>query len=116
MHLQLCDENYRDALDSIDCHCGSHNVTITDTDGQSATAVNAFTVTSSGGISFGGGFGMGSMVLNGNAAISGTALSLTTTNGTFQASSAWYPTPVNIQNFTTDFSFQSTAERERRTD
>ena len=49
------------------------------------------------------------MVLNGNAAISGSALSLTTTNGTFQASSAWFPTAVNIQNFTTDFSFQSTA-------
>src|SRR6202035_2750868 len=49
------------------------------------------------------------MVLNGNAAISGNALSLTTTNGTFQASSAWYPTAVNIQNFTTDFSFQMSA-------
>jgi len=88
---------------------GQHNVTITDTDGQSATALNAFTVTSSGGISFGGGFGMGSMVLNGTAAISGTALSLTTTSPTFQASSAWFPTAVNIQNFITDFSFQSTA-------
>ena len=88
---------------------GQHNVTITDTDGQSATAANAFTVTSSGGISFGGGFGTGSMALNGNAAISGTSLSLTTTSPTFQASSAWYPAAVNIQNFTTDFSFQTSA-------
>jgi len=89
---------------------GGHNVVITDTDGQSATAINAFTVTSSsGGVGFGSGFGAGSMVLNGNAVISGTALSLTTTNGTFQASSAWYPTAVNIQNFTTDFSFQTSA-------
>jgi hypothetical protein len=88
---------------------GQHNVIITDTDGQSATAINAFTVTSSGGISFGNGFGTGSMVLNGNVAINGTALALTTTNGTFQASSAWYPTAVNIQNFTTDFSFQTSA-------
>jgi hypothetical protein len=88
---------------------GQHNVTITDTDGQSATALNAFTVTSSGGIGFGSGFGTGSMALNGNAVITGTALSLTTTNGTFQASSAWYPTAVNIQNFTTDFSFQTSA-------
>jgi hypothetical protein len=90
---------------------GGHNVVITDTDGQSATAINAFTVTSSspGGIGLGSGFGSGSMVLNGNATISGTALSLTTTNGTFQASSAWFPTAVNIQNFTTDFSFQTSA-------
>src|ERR1700730_16251330 len=91
---------------------GSRNVTVTNTDGQSSTLTNGFTVqtgSSSGGISFGGGFTTGSMVLNGNAAISGNALSLTTTNGTFQASSAWYPTPVNIQNFTTDFSFQTSA-------
>jgi hypothetical protein len=87
---------------------GGHNVVITDTDGQSATANNGFTVNSSG-VGFGGGFGAGSMALNGNAFISGTALSLTTTNGTFQASSAWYPTLVNIQNFTTDFSFQTSA-------
>jgi hypothetical protein len=90
---------------------GGHNVVITDSDGQSATAINGFTVTSSGngGIGFGGGFGAGSMVMNGNATISGNALSLTTTNGTFQASSAWYPTAVNVQNFTTDFSFQTSA-------
>ncbi len=87
---------------------GGHNVVITDSDGQSATAINGFTVNSSG-VGFGGGFGVGSMALNGNATISGTALSLTTNNGTFQASSAWYPTLINIQNFTTDFTFQSTA-------
>jgi hypothetical protein len=89
---------------------GGHNVIVSDTDGQSATAANAFTVTSnSSGIGLGSGFGSGSMVLNGNATISGTALSLTTTNGQFQASSAWYPTVVNIQTFTTDFSFQMSA-------
>src|SRR6202166_4982684 len=87
---------------------GGHNVIITDTDGQSATANSGFTVNSSG-VGFGGGFGVGSMALNGNATISGTALSLTTTNGSYGASSAWYPTPVNIQNFTTDFSFQISA-------
>ena len=88
---------------------GGHNVIVTDTDGQSATAVNGFFVTSAGGIAFGSGFTAGSMVLNGNAAINGSALSLTTTGTTFQASSAWYPTAVNIQNFTTDFSFQTSA-------
>jgi len=89
---------------------GKHNVVVTDTDGQTATAINAFTVTSpSGGIGFSSGFGTGSMVLNGNAAINPPALSLTTTSPTFQAASAWFPTAVNIQSFTTDFSFQTTA-------
>lgn len=46
------------------------------------------------------------MVLNGNAAITGTALSLTTASPTFQVGSAWFPTALNIQKFTTDFTFQ----------
>src|SRR6202011_5918182 len=87
---------------------GGHNVIITDTDGQSATAINGFTVTSSG-IGLGSGFTTGSMILNGNAAINAPVLSLTTTNGTFQAGSAWYPTAVNIQKFMTDFTFQLSA-------
>jgi hypothetical protein len=89
-----------------------HNVVVTDSDGQSATAVNGFTVTSSGsggGIAFGSGFTANSMILNGTATIGGTALTLTSTTPTFQAGSAWYPTAVNIQNFTTDFSFQTSA-------
>src|SRR6202140_3243314 len=78
---------------------------------DSNVATAAYTIGSSGGggISFGNGFTAGSMVLNGNATINSSALSLTTTNGTFQASSAWYPTAVNVQNFTTDFSFQMSA-------
>jgi hypothetical protein len=93
---------------------GGHNIVITDSDGQSATAVNGFTVTSSGsggggGIAFGSGFTAGSMILNGNATIGGTALTLTSTTPTFQAGSAWFPTVVNIQNFTTDFTFQTSA-------
>jgi Domain of unknown function (DUF1929)/Chitobiase/beta-hexosaminidase C-terminal domain/Bacterial lectin/PKD domain len=91
---------------------GGHNIVVTDTDGQSATLVNGFTVNSSGGgggIGFGSGFTPGSMVLNGNAAITGTSLTLTTTSSTFQGGSAWFPTAVNIQNFITDFAFQLTA-------
>lgn len=90
---------------------GGHDVVITDTDGQSATSVNGFTVTSSsggGGISFGSGFTSGSMLLNGSSTISGTSLTVTP-NSSFIAGSAWFPTPVNIQSFTTDFSFQQTA-------
>jgi hypothetical protein len=90
---------------------GGHNIVITDSDGQSATAVNGFTVTPSGsgggGIAFGSGFTAGSMILNGNATIGGTALTLTSTTPTFQAGSAWFPTAVNIQNFTMDFTFQT---------
>jgi hypothetical protein len=75
---------------------------------NSNVATAAYTIGSSGGggISFGSGFTAGSMVLNGNAAISGSALSVTTTSPMSQASSAWYPTAVNVQKFTTDFTFQ----------
>jgi Legume lectin domain len=45
--------------------------------------------------------------LNGSAALNGSSLSLTTT-GNNLAGSAWYPTPVNIQAFSTDFNFQIT--------
>ena len=58
-----------------------------------------------GGIAFGSGFTAGSMVLNGSSSIGGTSLTITP-NTTTQAGSAWFPTAVNIQNFTTDFSFQ----------
>jgi hypothetical protein len=76
---------------------------------DSTVAAATYTIGSGGGattIGFGNGFTSGSLVLNGNAAISGTSLVLTTTAGTVQDSSAWFPTAVNIQNFTTDFQFQ----------
>ncbi len=51
---------------------------------DSNVATAAYTIGSSGGggISFGSGFPAGSMVVNGNATITGNSLSLTTTNGT----------------------------------
>jgi hypothetical protein len=78
---------------------------------NSNVATAAYTIGSSGGggISFGSGFTAGSMVLNGNAAINPPALSLTTTNPQFQAASAWFPTALNVQKFTTDFTFQLSA-------
>jgi hypothetical protein len=45
--------------------------------------------------------------LNGSAQFNGSSLSLTTTANNL-AGSAWYPTPVNIQAFSTDFTFQLT--------
>jgi hypothetical protein len=78
---------------------------------DSNVATAAYTIGSGGGggVSFGSGFTAGSMVLNGNAAINSPALSLTTTSPTFQAGSAWFPTAVNVQKFTTDFTFQLSA-------
>jgi hypothetical protein len=75
---------------------------------DSTVATAAYTIgsTGGGGVAFGSGFSAGSMVLNGNAAIGGTALALTTTSPQFQVASAWFPTALNVQKFTTDFTFQ----------
>ncbi len=58
-------------------------------------------------INYGSGFSAGGLQLNGKATLNGTRLRLTD-GGTFEASSAFYTTPVNVQNFTTNFSFQMT--------
>ncbi|HEY2351283.1 MAG TPA: chitobiase/beta-hexosaminidase C-terminal domain-containing protein, partial [Candidatus Acidoferrum sp.] len=77
-------------------------------DSNVGTAAYVINSGGGGGISFGSGFTTGSMVLNGNASISGTSLTVTP-NSPSQASSAWFPTAVNVQNFTNDFTFQLTA-------
>jgi hypothetical protein len=77
---------------------------------NSAVASSAYTVTPVGAptINFGSGFsGETSLTLNGGATISGTRLRITDGGGT-EARSAFYTTPVNIAQFTTDFSFQLT--------
>jgi hypothetical protein len=58
-----------------------------------------------GTINDGSGFVPGGVTLNGTAALSGTRLRLTD-GGTSEASSAFFPTSVSIQMFTTDFQFQ----------
>ena len=60
-------------------------------------------------IDFTSGFGQakGEMQFNGSASLSGTSLELTNGRNN-EASSAFYPTPVNIQSFTTHFTFQLT--------
>ncbi len=60
-------------------------------------------------IDFGQGFGQaqGELQLNGSPSLAGSALQLTN-GGKSEASSAFYPTPVNVQSFTTDFTFQLT--------
>jgi hypothetical protein len=58
--------------------------------------------------SYGNGFSSTGLTLNGKAAISGTRLRLTD-GRTGEASSAFFSTPVNVQSFTNDFSFQLTS-------
>jgi Legume lectin domain/IPT/TIG domain/Chitobiase/beta-hexosaminidase C-terminal domain/Abnormal spindle-like microcephaly-assoc'd, ASPM-SPD-2-Hydin len=59
------------------------------------------------GIDFSGGFAasQGQMILNGSTDLDDSSLQLTD-GGQYEAGSAWYDTPVNIQAFTTNFTFQ----------
>ncbi len=58
-----------------------------------------------GGINYGGGFSAGNLTLNGTALYSGTRLRLTD-GGSQEKASVWYSTPLCVQAFTQDFSFQ----------
>jgi hypothetical protein len=77
---------------------------------NSAVATAAYTIqAATPSINLGAGFAasQGKMVLNGTAQLNGSGLQLT--NGaTSQEGSAWYATPVNVQSFTTNFTFQLT--------
>jgi hypothetical protein len=68
-----------------------------------------YTIKSSGTtVNMSGGFSASSgMSMNGTTQLNGTGL-LLTNGGQYQASSAWYSTPLNVQSFTTDFTFQLT--------
>jgi hypothetical protein len=86
----------------------THNITV----GSAAASYMAnFTVagsTAPSGINFSGGFAAGSVTLNGSAQLNGSKLRLT--NGSAnQVASAFYPSPVNVQAFTSDFTFQLTS-------
>jgi Legume lectin domain/Chitobiase/beta-hexosaminidase C-terminal domain len=58
--------------------------------------------------SYGGGFTGAGLALNGSAAINGTRLRLTN-GGANEMGSAWSSVPVNVQTFTTNFTFQLTS-------
>jgi hypothetical protein len=70
-----------------------------------------YTINSSSGgttaVNFGSGFSSAGMNFQGSAVINGTKLQLTD-SGAYEAGAAWYSSPVNIQAFTTDFTFQVT--------
>ena len=80
---------------------------------NSAVASAAYTISSSstsGGsetINDPSGFTSTSVNLVGGATLKGTAIQLTDGGGN-EARAAWYPTPVSVQNFITDFNFQLT--------
>jgi hypothetical protein len=77
-------------------------------DTNSATASSTLTISTAGGISFSSGFTTAGLAFNGTTALNGTRLRLT--NGAAnQAGTAWYSTPVNVQTFTSDFTFQLTS-------
>ncbi|MGC1644581.1 MAG: chitobiase/beta-hexosaminidase C-terminal domain-containing protein, partial [Candidatus Sulfotelmatobacter sp.] len=72
----------------------------------SAVVSETYTITSGGtGINYGSGFTSTGLTFNGTAKLNGTRLRLTDT-GTNEAGSAFVSAPINIQTFTSDFSFQ----------
>ncbi|HEY4215059.1 MAG TPA: chitobiase/beta-hexosaminidase C-terminal domain-containing protein [Steroidobacteraceae bacterium] len=80
---------------------------------NSAVGTAAYTIIAGGGgpgstPSYPSGFTTGGLGLNGGATVSGAALVLTD-GGNVEGRAAWYSTPVNVQQFTTDFTFQLTA-------
>jgi Legume lectin domain/Chitobiase/beta-hexosaminidase C-terminal domain len=77
----------------------------------SATAQSIITINTGGtaAINFGSGFSAAGMQFNGHTKLNGTRLQLTDTTATGEAASAFWTTPVNVQTFTNDFTFQVTS-------
>ena len=77
----------------------------------SAIAQSVITINSGSGaaaINFGAGFANAGMQFNGHTKLNGTRLQLTDTGVQNEVASAFWTTPVNVQSFTNDFTFQLT--------
>ncbi len=74
---------------------------------QSAVASGAYTISLPSTINYAAGFSSAGLALNGSTTLNGTRLRLTD-GGANEAASGWYATPVNIQTFSSDFTFQLT--------
>jgi hypothetical protein len=76
---------------------------------NSAVASGTYTINATGNpyVNYTPGFSSTGLALNGSAALNGTRLRLTD-GGKKEAGSGFYTTPLNVQSFTTDFSFQLT--------
>jgi hypothetical protein len=80
--------------------------------GVSRAASTTLIVTQNTGpatINFGSGFTSTGLQFNGHTALDGTRLLLTDTTSTNQVASAFWTTPVNVQSFTSTFTFQLTS-------
>jgi hypothetical protein len=75
----------------------------------SAVARGTYVINTTGNpyVNYGPGFSSTGLAMNGFAKLNGTRLRLTD-GGASEAGSGFYTTPLNIQSFTTDFSFQLT--------
>ena len=74
---------------------------------QSVITINSGTTTSA--INFGSGFSTAGLQFNNHARLNGTRLQLTDTGVQNEVASAFWTTPVNVQSFTNDFTFQLTS-------
>jgi hypothetical protein len=77
----------------------------------SATAQSVITINtggSTGAVNFGSGFSAAGLQFNGHTKLNGTRLQLTDTTAGNESASAFWTTPVNVQTFTSDFTFQQT--------
>ncbi|MGA8606935.1 MAG: chitobiase/beta-hexosaminidase C-terminal domain-containing protein [Candidatus Sulfotelmatobacter sp.] len=76
---------------------------------NSAVASGTYAINTTGNpyVNYTPGFSWTGLALNGTAALNGTRLQLTN-GGKTEAGSGFYTTPLNVQSFTTDFSFQLT--------
>jgi legume-like lectin family protein/chitobiase/beta-hexosaminidase-like protein len=76
---------------------------------NSTVASGTYTINTSGNpsVNYGSGFSSTGLALDGSTKLSGVRLRLTD-GGTNEVGSGFYTTPLNIQSFTTDFSFQLT--------
>jgi hypothetical protein len=91
---------------------GGYSLTITGVSGTLTNTTKALLMIAESGsttaINFGSGFSGTGMQLNGNAMLNEGRLQLTDTTTTKEAGSAFWTTPVNVQNFTNVFTFQLT--------
>ncbi len=80
---------------------------------NSAIAQSVITISSGGtgtaAINFGSGFNNAGLQFNGHTKLNGTRLQLTDTTAQNESASAFWTTPVNVQSFTNDFTFQLTS-------
>ena len=91
---------------------GSYSLTVKATSGSLVhTTITTLVVTASAGsttVNFGSGFTASGLQFNGHAKLDGTKLLLTDTTSQNQTASAFFNAPVNVQSFTSAFSFQLT--------